>query len=69
MAGRGAVEAPEVGVLPEILWTSPRAGTVKRLTFLAAVAAGASVLLVCADPEDEGRIRAYRAEECRVVLP
>lgn len=52
---------------PEILWASPRSGAVKRLLFLAPVAAGASVMLVAADPADGGSIRAYRAEECRLV--
>jgi len=50
---------------PQIEWTSPRSGEVRRLTFWQAVAQGASLLLLCSD--GEGRLRAYRVEECRAV--
>lgn len=59
---------PKVAAVgPQVEWTNPRSGEVKRLTFWQGLAQGVSLMLLCTD--SEGRFRAYRAEECRAVLP
>ncbi len=50
---------------PSVEWTSPRSLQVTRFDLLGVSASGASLLLVGAD--DDGGIRAYPAEQCRLV--